>query len=202
MSSASDQPFGPWNCKDCRKCGKKPVFTEVTVKNGEKVERQLCEECAREEGIGVQSNAPINQLMAKFVMSQSSAGESGSSGGSSSSRAASCGSCGLPFAEFRKTGLLGCHDCYRSFEEQLGPLIERAHEGGTHHVGKIPKRGGASLDRRDRIAALRKQLTEAIACEQYERAAVLRDEIRTFEGGGGELAGGGGSVGVERGGEG
>ena len=175
MASDEDTGWGPHNCKDCRKCGRKPVFTEVTVRSGEKVERQMCEECARDEGISSQSHAPINQLLTKFVMSQSSASSK------PATKTAECESCGTAFAEFRKTGLLGCAECYASFESQLGPLIERAHEGGTHHIGKIPQRAGVSYDRQQRISALRKQLSEAIAGEQYERAAALRDQIRAFE---------------------
>ena len=98
--------------------------------------------------------------------------------------ACSCEACGLTFAEFRKSGLMGCSACYKAFESQVGPLIERAHEGGTHHIGKIPRRAGASVERQERITLLRRQLSDAIEAEQYERAADLRDQIRRFEEGG------------------
>lgn len=54
--------------------------------------------------------------------------------------AAACPSCGLTYAKFKESGLLGCPDCYAAFEPSLGPLLERAHEGGAHHAGKKPRR--------------------------------------------------------------
>jgi len=159
----------------CEGCTRKPVATEVTVKNGQKVEIAYCDQCVGDLGIGVKSHAPLNELVTKFVISQSGGGAE------KTAETLSCTSCGLTFARFRKAGLLGCADCYASFETRLGPLIERAHEGGTHHIGKIPKRAGASYDRQQRIASLRKQLTDAISGEQFERAAAIRDQIRAFE---------------------
>src|SRR5262249_41844412 len=119
-----------------------------------------------------------------------------------------CAACGLTYASFRQTGYLGCPECYTAFEQQLVPLIARAHEGGTHHTGKSPKRpltGDASAagtgtahaaeraaraeaDRAarqatearliaERAVMLQKRLNEAVAAEEYEKAAQLRDEL-------------------------
>lgn len=51
-----------------------------------------------------------------------------------------CNTCKLTFADFKQSGLLGCADCYRYFEAFLGPLIQRAQDGGITHVGKKPRR--------------------------------------------------------------
>ena len=40
--------------------------------------------------------------------------------------------------------LLGCANDYTVFERDLTPLLQRAHEGATHHVGKVPARRGGS----------------------------------------------------------
>ncbi len=90
-----------------------------------------------------------------------------------------CPSCGLTWSEFRDRSQFGCADCYDTFEKQLNVLLERAHEGGAHHVGKRPRRHRDDYDTKIRIQHLRKQLADAIAAEQYERAAQLRDEINT-----------------------
>lgn len=130
-----------------------------------------------------------------------------------------CGRCGLTYAAFKQTGLLGCPGCYAAFEERLGPLLERAHEGATHHVGKVPRRAlaecraegggegaagllGGEAERAERIETVRKQLRRAVESEQYELAARLRDELdgllsrRSFgagpAGGAGPVAGAGG----------
>lgn len=159
----------------CDRCSLDATVTEVTVRNGQKIEKHLCEQCAREEGIAIQAqHPPINELLTKFVMTQSSSE-------SAPPRTPTCSCCGLSFADFRQRGLLGCPECYKSFEGQLSPLLERAHEGGTHHIGKVPRRAGASYDRQERLTVLRKQLSDAIAAEEYERAAHLRDELTRAE---------------------
>lgn len=161
---------------NCSGCTNKPVATELIVKNGEKIEISYCEQCVHQVSIGGKGHASAGQVITSFVIAQSKAGVA-------SAVAGECECCGLSFAEFRKEGVLGCSECYRAFEKMLSSLIERAQEGGTHHIGKIPRRAGASYDRQQRILSLRKQLAEAVASEQFERAALLRDEIRQFENG-------------------
>jgi protein arginine kinase activator len=64
----------------------------------------------------------------------------------------------------------------------LSTLLERAHEGATHHIGKVPRRAGAGEQRQALLMRMRKQLNDAVIDEDYERAARLRDDIRRFEG--------------------
>ncbi|MBL0927576.1 MAG: UvrB/UvrC motif-containing protein [Phycisphaerales bacterium] len=161
--------------RKCDRCDREATVTEVLIKHGKKVERHLCEQCAAGEGIAVQSHVNVGDLLTNFIVQQSGAGEQ------KAAKGVTCSGCGTSFADFKQRGLLGCPECYASMEPQLGPLIERAHEGATHHVGKTPRRSGAAPDTRHRIAALRKQLQDAIDAEQYERAAALRDELRSAE---------------------
>lgn len=51
-----------------------------------------------------------------------------------------CPRCSATLAQLRDTGVLGCPTCYEAFLPQLVPLLERYHEGGTSHLGKVPKR--------------------------------------------------------------
>jgi protein arginine kinase activator len=60
-------------------------------------------------------------------------------------------------------------------------LLERAHEGATHHVGKVPHRAGAGEARQVQLTRMRKRLDHAVASEDYELAAQLRDDIRQME---------------------
>lgn len=199
----------------CDKCGNEATVHEVTIRSGKKVERHLCESCAKGEGLPVQSShASITQVLSHYMAQQSAAGVLVPSGGVvERPKITQCPTCGTTYAQFRHDGLLGCPDCYTAFEVQLGPLLERAHEGGTHHVGKTPRRcGGAPLglpaarmerpgalpphpgagsasspaasaeeqesERARRAEMLRRRLAEAVASEQYEVAAKIRDELR------------------------
>ncbi|MGP1311048.1 MAG: UvrB/UvrC motif-containing protein, partial [Phycisphaerales bacterium] len=69
-----------------------------------------------------------------------------------------------------------------TFDEQLTPLLARAHEGGAHHTGKTPGRAGLSAGLHRELSSLRRELEDAIKAEEYERAASLRDRIRTLHG--------------------
>ncbi|MBI1370403.1 MAG: hypothetical protein GC162_17340 [Planctomycetes bacterium] len=160
------------NCDHC----KNPATVHLIemTKAGQKVEKHLCEEHARQEGIMVKVNqAPINELLEKFVMKHS--------GTTVSPTTLRCDRCGLTYEEFRKTGLLGCADCYTAFGSALMPLLERAHEGAGRHLGKVPAHAGASEVRQQRLRQLREELDRAVAAEQYERAATLRDKLSQVE---------------------
>lgn len=159
--------------KQCDLCDKPAVVHELTVKNGVKKEVHLCEEHAVEAGVAMPTQQPINQLLKHFVMSHS--------GKVGSPAKRSCPTCGITFGQFRQSGTLGCPDCYEAFEKQLAPLIERAQNGATHHRGKTPRRAGTSIDRTHLIRQLTKELDQAVAAEQYERAAKLRDRLRDMD---------------------
>lgn len=155
--------------RKCDRCDREATVHDVLIKDGVKHEKHLCEACAREEGISIKIHAPLSEIVKTAMIAQAS--------GLAPAKLGLCPSCGTSFAEFRQTGLLGCPRCYSAFEGQLGGLLERAHEGGTNHVGKTPHRAGAAVDPHQRVAAIRKQLSDAIAAEQYERAARLRDQL-------------------------
>lgn len=190
------------NPEKCELCGSEATVHETRKVGGKVVQRHLCEKCARQEGIAVQVGLSVPEMIEK-VLDQA---VKGAKPRAEPPRAVACPACGTPYAEFRQSGLLGCTECYRTFEQPLGPLLERAHEGGSHHVGKVPKRAlagdqgpgatdvlGGSEQRAGKVASLRKQLEEAVRAEQYERAATLRDELQRVT----ELARPGGKAGPE-----
>ena len=49
---------------------------------------------------------------------------------------------------------------------------------GTQHIGKAPEALRQSRDLSDRLKTLQKKLAKAIESEDFEQAAVLRDEIK------------------------
>ena len=162
----------------CDNCNKTATVHLTEIKGGKKIEKHLCEQCAAQnEGLPVKSHMPINELLTNFVMAHSGLQKETGTG---------CDNCGITWAEFRQNGLLGCANDYVVFEKDLTPLLQRAHEGATHHTGKVPTRTGASGVPRKRktidLAKLKKELAAAVESEDYERAAKLRDAIREAEG--------------------
>jgi len=49
---------------------------------------------------------------------------------------------------------------------------------GTRHVGKVPESLRQTRDLTDRLKTLQKKLSKAIEQEDFEEAAILRDEIK------------------------
>ena len=80
-------------------------------------------------------------------------------------------------ASVRESGLVGCPDCYRQFEEELGAVISRAQAGASVHVGRHPTHAANLVDRAAMRNKLASELREAIAREEYMRAAKIRDRM-------------------------
>ena len=92
-----------------------------------------------------------------------------------------CSSCGLSYQEFEHTGRLGCAQCYRDFADQLKPSLQKIH-GRTQHAGRRPKAyvPDPQDELNQRVNELRKLMDEAVAAENFEEAARLRDELRSL----------------------
>lgn len=158
--------------KKCDKCDKPASIFLTDIEGGQKIERSLCEDCASNEGITVKANVPISQLLEDFVFQSSRTEEFDK---------LTCDVCGISFEEFRQSGLLGCPNDYDAFERVLLPLVERAQEGASHHLGKTPRHAGNDQKKQTVALRLRAELKDAIAREDYERAAALRDQIKEMD---------------------
>ncbi len=160
--------------RKCDKCDNPATHHSVEIIKGQKIEKHLCDKCANEAGMFVKAaHTPINELLTNFVKLHG--------GGAVSGVNQACSECGLTFMQFRETSLLGCPSCYDAFEESLAPLLERAHEGGSQHMGKVPQRAGEQQQLQQRLRQMRKQLKEAVDMENFELAAQLRDDIQRAE---------------------
>jgi protein arginine kinase activator len=163
----------------CQLCNKRTATIHLTeITDGVRSEMHICEQCAAEQGIASQSQMSINELLGQLLAAQPSDDEIF---GQAGEQEAACPSCGFTLARFRKEGMLGCPHDYEVFEAALLPLIERAHNGGTRHCGKVPSRTPSASRKLLQLSHLRQQLEEAVRQEDYERAAGLRDQIKHIE---------------------
>jgi len=160
-------------CQDCKKRLATVHMTEIV--NEKTTEFHLCQECAqKKEAFSMFAPLSINDIIAS-LMNMEKASQL-----AEKKEVGKCRTCGIEFNEFRKMGRLGCGDCYKSFRNQLLPLIKRV-QGGTAHAGKISRRTGSNVRAKKRIEQLRIKLKRAIELEAYEEAAELRDEIKKAE---------------------
>ena len=165
----------------CEQCKKVATFhiTEVTGPADQWGEVHLCEECARdylnqpEEDVAPES---LVGALASHLKMEKTAEEL------SRVDQKACPVCGITFYEFRHQGRLGCPHDYVCFEEELKPLIVNIHGAESHH-GKQPRRGKSGVDDQTQLIRLRRDMRDAVQAEDYERASLLRDEIRRIENG-------------------
>lgn len=157
----------------CEKCGKNPATTHLkTVLNGVVHENHLCSYCAANEGYGNIGTLSLTNMLASMF------GESVSRGKPISKR---CECCGASFSDIAQSGRVGCSECYTTFRNELIPSLNRLH-GKAIHIGNTPSSEKAEETPEEKIKNLKNKLSEAIAAEEFENAAKLRDEIRKLEG--------------------
>ena len=92
-----------------------------------------------------------------------------------------CDHCSMTFNQFLKVGKFGCSHCYTAFKDELTPIFKRLHGGNWSHHGKIPKRIGGTMHIKKNIEDLKMQLQQLILAEEFEKAALVRDEIRLLD---------------------
>jgi protein arginine kinase activator len=154
----------------CQRCRDEASVHLTEAIDGRLRELHLCAACARASGVAVSQPPP--ELALDAVVGALIVAHVGELVGELAQQA--CPLCGIKYMDYRACGRLGCPHDYEVFGRGLVPLIKRAH-GATRHVGKRPARQGASATTRLRLRA---DLRGAIAREDYEYAAGLRDQLR------------------------
>ncbi len=172
-------------CESCHQNLATVHLTEIVAK--QKKELHLCEDCAREKGDVFKGQ---HFSVHEFLGGLAEGGKKKSSEKKPEPAATKpkvavpetppCPACGLTFAEFKASGRLGCFNDYEHFKKELLPLLEKIH-GATQHTGRVPSAVGQKLETQKVLTALRKDLNLAIQREEYERAAELRDKIKSLE---------------------
>jgi protein arginine kinase activator len=174
-------------------CGKKKATVHLTeIVDEQMSEMHLCEECARNKSAQMEQQFGLGDLLAGL----SDVGKTPTK--TDEKNALICSSCGLNYEDFRKFGRLGCGECYTSFKDHLAGLLRKIH-GSNRHLGKtpmsasesapaVPAKASSSVGTTApvvvapvQVEELKKQLHAAIEAEDFEKAAALRDKIRTIE---------------------
>ena len=162
----------------CEECGIRPAkFHLTTVMGGERQDRSLCPVCFAK----YQKKLPGIDFtnLAGILSGILEAGVNGAEAEENENEARACARCGTSYLDFKRTGMVGCAQCYNAFREPMEALLTRVH-GNTQHAGRVPGgvRSGASI--RMNIERLRQQINQAVTAEEYEEAARLRDRIRAL----------------------
>lgn len=137
----------------------------TAVVNGESTTKHLCRQCLKKYQAG-----NLQAVLAAILSNLSSKAQTPD---------ITCPRCGETYGEFQKSGMLGCAECYQAFRKELTPIITRM-QGRTQHAGRRPPISEEEQTRQNRMEELRALMEAAVAEENFEEAARLRDELRAM----------------------
>ncbi len=164
----------------CQKCQAKPaVFYYEQSINGKKSDCALCAECAAE---WKQSQKTEQEAAAQSPLSgiDTLFGSLFGVSAAPSRTNKRCPLCNSSYADLRRTGKVGCAVCYETFDTELRPTLRSIH-GTQTHTGRAPHGISGKNEKKRKLEKLRASLEKAIASEEFEEAARLRDDIRELE---------------------
>lgn len=152
----------------CESCKEREATVHLTqVVDGAIKKLHLCEDCAAKSGIDLQGPISITDILLGMGVSKPADPLDGER---------TCPRCHMRRTDFKKTGRFGCATCYEAFAEELPPLLKAMHRS-DQHVGKVPQRENARVQAGAELSHLQKEMEKAIAAENFEAAARLRDQI-------------------------
>lgn len=160
----------PFECSEC----KKPIAFRYTEIVGDNLTQfHCCADCPvlKRKLAAASEKMPLQQI-------------SGLQAG------LACGSCGTTLDTVRMGSLLGCSSCYDVFEEVILNELQSARKIPSRinlvkktmpiHIGRSPGEKG-EINPAMRLLALNEALEATLKREDYEQAALLRDQIRALK---------------------
>lgn len=168
MQMGEGVPDRPLECSECRKS----IAVHYTeIERGKFSHLSMCNDC------------PELQKKLRGSPALSTTGEERKKAG------LLCGECGTSLEEIRVGHSLGCQHCYEVFSDtiiyelySMGKLPEKFEvekKSAPLHIGRAP---GESLEVNPslKLIALNEALSETLKREDYEQAALIRDQINAL----------------------
>ena len=151
----------------CHNCGKPATYFIKTNINGSVQSVALCSECAAKQELNTHSTHldELTSLFSPFFFGSTA----------QVPEIKRCPVCGMGFRQICDSSKYGCAECYKTFKSESEPSLRKLH-GELTHKGKTPR--SAPADEQNELEELRSRLVEAVAAEDYEKAAELRDKIK------------------------
>jgi protein-arginine kinase activator protein McsA len=180
-------------CQSCQKFQATLHQLDVVYDDAGRAEvlsSDYCASCAKQAGLPVPKATAFPKIMSMLSKaflpplqgqsggqdqpSEPGATAASSSGGPSTEQdMPTCPHCGWTLRDLKQTSRLGCPHDYEVFSDFLGDMFERLH-GFDSHVD--PAEDEHSLDR------LQVAMDKAVAAEDYEKAAEIRDRLQALDG--------------------
>ena len=162
----------------CDECGQNPATIHIaTIIGGNKKDENLCPQCWQKRNAALLGGLQVGDLLSKLLGAKPKQDKAEEP---EEKIELYCDGCGMSYHEFQKTGRVGCAHCYAVFGEHMEKTLKSIH-GHARHVGKAPEHLAGEMDAQRQLDALRRLMEEAVAAEDFEQAAVLRDQIREIQ---------------------
>lgn len=156
--------------------------------NGQATELALCEACAKAKGLfdpqsltfaekffPEEFRKRVDKLISELARAEEQPDNTSTAQLDITDSLTQCPTCHFTLEDYRKTGCLGCPECYQVFAGEIsGDAPRPGTESETPNETGTPDKAG--LRRR-----LTQRLEQAVAREDYEEAAKLRDRIRELD---------------------
>lgn len=184
----------------CEDCGKSDAVCTMAVMMGTKViHRKLCQACMAKTSMALAAGN-LGQLLGSMMAAARGAAQEPAQQQAPAPETPptaapapaarklqevpgepeACPGCGRTYQQLLQSGRAGCAACWPTFRRTM----ETALAGGTpalQHTGRRPVASEEALRDRAQREQLQRQLDEAIAREDYETAAQLRDALRAAD---------------------
>lgn len=158
----------------CEECKVNEASYTLSVMMGEEIKtRHLCGECM------AKMNMSLNNGNIKNLLSSILSAITGNDTAVEKQQEVVCPRCRTTLSQFTRTGHLGCPGCYEAFHEQLQPMLLQIH-GRVQHAGRQPLATEDAQRTRSRQEQLTRLMEQAVALEDFETAAQLRDQLRAL----------------------
>lgn len=159
-------------CDFCHK-RKAAYYIEQTTKTS-KMTIHICAKCAEARGI---SGDP-NSMRKSFAALVEEINASAKNANQKSDKC--CPGCGCSLTEIKKTGKVGCPECYAIFAEDI--IVQmKSHGIKGPYTGSLPRRIAGFRSRLTDRMDIRTKLEESLKNEDYEKAAVYRDFLKALD---------------------
>lgn len=177
--------------KRCHICGKPASIFLTQIADGKLTDFALCKECAKEKGIfdprklslaehlfPSEISGEVEDFIKRMIESSYMEDAEDEVLASLPDMLTECPRCHYTLEAYRRTGLLGCPECYRTFASELQCMVDDDTQAppASRHVVETEYLDSPALER-GRLELL---MHDAIRSENYEEAARLRDRIRNL----------------------
>lgn len=143
--------------------------------NSSVIELHLCADCAKERGLSTEGNKiemSIGGLVTGLLHN--------SLDGSLQKTKLVCKTCGRSLTDIKKTGRVGCPECYTAFKNEIAELLKN----GNFQIpfsGNLPKKIEHFNSKISDRMLIQNLLEQAVEREDYEKAAFYRDQLKLLE---------------------